>query len=155
VRCLVVDVPLQRIGLVVDGALLSDDLVSTSVKGVGGEHGSEKTPVGWHRVKEKIGAEAPEGTVFVGRKEEGDVWHGEPRAEDLVLSRILVLDGLEDGINRGGEVDSLARFIYVHGTNDEASLGMPASHGCVRMGNKAVVALFDRVAVGEYVVIIG
>jgi UDP-N-acetylmuramate--alanine ligase len=151
----VVDVEGQRLGLVADGVLVSEDLVSTAARGIGGERGSEKTPPGWHRVHGKIGAGEREGMVFVGRKPTGEIWHREPGQADLVLSRILTLEGLEDGVNRGEGVDSLARFIYVHGTNHEPLLGAPASHGCVRMGNTAVIALFDRVIVGDHVVIVG
>ena len=154
-RYVVVDIGRQRLALIVEGVLMIDDAVSTAVKGIGGEQGSEKTPPGWHRVHGKIGAGEPEGTVFVGREPTGEIWHGEPGAADLVLTRILTLDGLEEGINRGAGVDSLGRFIYVHGTNHESLLGTPSSHGCVRMGSKAVTALFDCVRVGDCVAIVG
>ncbi len=121
--------------------------VSTARAGVGGEMGSNKTPPGWHRVCARHGANAALGQVFVSRRPvRGQTL---PAAEwraggdtDLILSRILWLDGLEEGVNRGGKVDSRARYIYIHGTNQEQLLGTPASHGCIRMANRDVAALF-------------
>ena len=96
--------------------------------------------------------------MFVGRRPTGEVCNADlVRAHpgrDWILSRILWLGGLEEGRNRGGEVDTLARFIYVHGTADEDSLGSPRSHGCIRMSNADVIELFDRVAPGTVVEIV-
>jgi UDP-N-acetylmuramate--alanine ligase len=89
--------------------------------------------------------------VFVSREPTGEMWCGEARQDDLILTRILTLDGLEDGINRGQGRDSLARYIYLHGTNHEALLGRPVSHGCVRLANDHVVQLFARVREGDLV----
>jgi UDP-N-acetylmuramate--alanine ligase len=120
---------------------------------VGGQEGSGKTPLGRHRVHARIGAGEPVGMVFRSRKPTGEIWRGEDRDEDLILTRVLTLEGLEDGVNRGPGCDSLARFIYLHGTNQEALLGTPVSHGCVRLSNADVLALFDRVEEGDLVVI--
>jgi lipoprotein-anchoring transpeptidase ErfK/SrfK len=121
--------------------------VSTSRFGLGTEEGSLKTPTGRFRVAEKIGGDAPSGTVFVGRVplEAGDV---RPATEDFVMSRILWLDGLDD--HNGNTRD---RFIYIHGTQHEAKIGSPASHGCVRMRNADVIELFELVDEGTPVVI--
>jgi UDP-N-acetylmuramate--alanine ligase len=82
------------------------------------------------------------------------VWNGGPRADDLILTRILTLEGLEEGVNRGPGHDSLARYIYIHGTNHEDALGRPVSHGCVRMANADMIDLFERLTVGDPVVIV-
>lgn len=133
--------------------------VSTAANGVGEEDGSERTPRGAHEVREKIGAGAPSGTVFTAREPTGEVFTRELREQhpdrDWILTRILWLSGLEDGRNRGGKVDSHARYIYIHGTPDEEPMGEPRSHGCVRMRNDDVIALFDEVEVGTRVVIDG
>ena len=121
--------------------------VSTARAGVGGEAGSGKTPPGWHRVCARYGAQASLGQVFVSRRPvKGRIL---PAAEwraggttDLILSRILWLDGLEEGVNKGGTVDSHARYIYLHGTNQEHLLGRPASHGCIRLSNHDVMAVY-------------
>lgn len=127
--------------------------ISTARAGIGGREGSYRTPPGWHRVKERIGEDAEPGTVFVSRQPTGEVWRGEPRDDDLILTRILTLDGLEEGINRGPGCDSLARYIYIHGTNHERHLGRPVSHGCVRMSNSDIRALFAEMREGDVVLI--
>ena len=125
--------------------------VSTARAGIGGEQGSYRTPPGWHRIHQRIGAGAAAGTVFVSRAPTGETWRGEAREDDLILTRILTLDGLEDGVNRGAGRDSLERYIYLHGTNHEDLLGRPASHGCVRLSNDHVCQLFDRMREGDLV----
>ncbi len=129
--------------------------VSTAAKGPGCVAGSFCTPIGLHRIRLKIGEGCPPGSVFVSRRPTGEVYSEElGRAwpdRDWILSRILWLDGLVPGLNRGGNVDSLRRFIYIHGTSDEALIGTPASHGCIRMRNTDVIELFDRVEIGVLV----
>jgi UDP-N-acetylmuramate--alanine ligase len=127
--------------------------VSTSAFGVGGAEGSYRTPPGFHRVREMIGAGAPAGTVYVGRAPTGETWQGADTPDDLILTRILTLEGLEPGVNQGVGCDSLARYIYIHGTNHEQKLGTAASHGCIRMANRDVVDLFDRLKPGDPVVV--
>ena len=142
-----VSVARQQMCVAMGGRTIAAYPVSTACAGVGGEAGSNRTPLGWHRVCARYGAKSALGQVFVSRRpargqtlpaarwrEGGDV--------DLILSRILWLDGLEEGVNRGGSVDSRARYIYLHGTNQEHLLGTPASHGCVRMANRDIAALF-------------
>lgn len=147
----------QRLRLRRDGAVLVEYPVSTAANGAGERHGSECTPRGRHVVRARIGAGCPAGTVFVGRRPTGELFAPELRAahpgRDWILTRILWLSGCEPGRNRLGEVDTMRRYIYIHGTPDDVALGVPGSHGCIRMANADVIELFDRVAVGTPVVI--
>ena len=123
--------------------------VSTAVNGIGEQSGSGKTPRGWHRIAAKVGAAQPENAVFVGRRPSGEIY-SETLAEkypqrDWILSRILWLQGLEVGRNRLGNVDTMRRFIYIHGTPDSEPMGVAKSHGCIRMRNKDLLELFDLV----------
>jgi UDP-N-acetylmuramate--alanine ligase len=152
---MVVDVPSQRLTLIDHGRAVADFPVSTAAAGVGGKAGSMRTPPGWHRVHRRIGGDQPLGMVFESRVPTGEVWNGEPRQDDLILTRVLQLDGLEPGVNRGPGCDSLERYIYIHGTNHEAELGEPGSHGCVRMSNADVAWLHDQIAEGDAVLIVG
>lgn len=126
--------------------------VSTALQGAGETLGSGCTPRGAHRVRAKVGAGCAPGTVFVGRRPTGEVYAPELAAQhpgrDWILTRILWLTGCERGFNRGGSVDTLRRFIYIHGCPDGTPLGVAGSHGCVRMANADVIDLFERVAVG-------
>jgi UDP-N-acetylmuramate--alanine ligase len=154
-RLVVVDVDRQRVYLLDRDRLVADYPISTAASGIGSADGSLRTPPGWHRIHARIGAGEPLGAVFESRKPTGAVWLGEARDEDLILTRVLTLQGLEPGVNQGAGVDSLARYIYLHGTNHESELGRPTSHGCVRLSNEDIVALFDHVAAGDPVVIVG
>ena len=122
---------------------------STSRFGIGQEAGSFRTPLGLHRVVEKIGGGWPAGTVFNGRKPVGYTWQGMPDAK--ITSRILWLEGLEPGFNRGGNVDSHARYIYLHGTGDQTSIGRPASCGCIHLADADLMPLFDKLPSGTLV----
>ena len=148
-RILVVDVERQRLGFLENGLLLMDFPISTGAAGVGGQVDSGRTPPGWHRIHGRFGAGAAPGAVFDSRAATGAVWRGEPLAGDLILDRILTLAGLEPGVNQGPGVDSLERFIYIHGTNHPEDLGKAVSHGCVRMDGVQVAALFERVLEGD------
>jgi len=150
----VVDVTHQRLSLVREGAVVGEWPVSTARAGIGSEDGSNRTPPGWHRVHARIGDGASRGTVFESRVPTGAVWQGELIADDKILTRIVTLEGLEDGVNRGPGRDSLARYIYIHGTNHENEIGRPASHGCVRMRNDDVIALFENLQDGDPVVVV-
>ena len=154
-RVLVADAARQRLGLLEDGRLVFEAAISTALNGLGCEEGSYRTPTGWHRIHHCIGAGAEPGTVFRHRVATGEVWRGETREEDLILTRVLTLDGLEDGWNRGPGLDSLERFIYLHGTNQEGQLGLPVSHGCLRLSNADVADLFELVSPGDPVLIAG
>ncbi|MDJ0777370.1 MAG: L,D-transpeptidase [Gammaproteobacteria bacterium] len=128
--------------------------VSTAENGIGNRVDSGKTPFGIHRIRHKIGGGEARGMVFVGRQPTGKVvQHFDNRDQDEITSRILWLDGLEQGINRGGAHDSFERYIYIHGTSDEKRIGQPVSAGCIRMNNDDVIELFDEVLVNDLVVI--
>jgi hypothetical protein len=148
----------QELELLDDDRVVARFPVSTAAKGPGECLGSEQTPRGRHEVREMIGADAPLNAVFVGRRPTGETFTPALRAahpgRDWILSRVLWLDGLEEGRNRGGEVDTLARCIYIHGAPDDEPMGAPRSHGCIRMRNEDVVALFAAVSVGMLVEIV-
>jgi hypothetical protein len=154
-RWLLVDADRQRLLLMHGSEPAEDFAISTAANGIGGESGSYRTPPGWHKIHRRIGAGQPNGAVFVSREPTGAVWGGEPGPDDLILTRVLTLDGLEPGVNQGPGRDSLERYIYIHGTNHENELGLRASHGCVRMANADVVRLHDLVEAGDPVVIVG
>jgi hypothetical protein len=122
---------------------------STSRFGIGQVQGSNRTPLGLHRVAEKIGGGWPAGAAFRSRRVVGFTWQGAPRA--TITGRILWLEGLEPGFNRGGRVDSHTRYIYIHGTGDEPGLGRPASCGCIHLAAADLIPLFDRLASGTLV----
>lgn len=129
--------------------------VSTAKNGVGQEMGSFKTPLGRHRIRAKIGANAPLHTVFVGRRPTGEVWSPElaeagPK-RDWILTRILWLCGMEPGHNRFGACDTMRRYIYLHGSPPTAQMGEPGSIGCVRISGEDIIALFDAVEAGTTV----
>lgn len=131
--------------------------ISTGKNGLGEKNGSECTPRGWHRIHSKIGLDAKINSVFVSRQWTGEIYTPELAAQypgrDWILTRILQLDGLEVGRNKGGEVDSLQRFIYIHGTPDTTELGKPGSRGCIRMRNSDLIELADWVAIDTRVCI--
>jgi len=151
-----VDIAAQSLAVITGGSAVKSYPVSTSKYGAGNRENSLMTPRGVHRVAEKYGHGAPLGRVFRDRLDTGETWTiGTPGAPgaNLVLTRILRLEGLEDGVNRGPGIDSYERYIYIHGTNNETSIGRPASHGCVCMANADVVELFDAVSEGAIVFI--
>ena len=156
-RLIRISIPDQQLTLVVGEQLLAVYPVSTARNGPGERRGSGCTPRGWHRIRLKIGAGLPLDTVFVGRRPTGEIYSLELAARyperDWILTRILWLTGLESGRNRGGECDTLRRFIYIHGCPDTAPLGVPLSHGCIRMHNQDLLALFEEVMVGDRVLI--
>jgi hypothetical protein len=124
-------------------------LCSTSRFGIGQVEGSNCTPLGLHCIAQKIGGGTPVGTVFKSRRPVGFTWRGLPHAK--ITTRILWLEGLETGFNRGGRVDSRARFIYIHGTGDETGLGRPASCGCIHLAARDLVPLYDSLPLGTLV----
>lgn len=145
-----IDVPAQTLTLCgAHGEVLRRYAVSTSKHGVGEQIGSLRTPRGRHLVRAKIGAGQPENTVFVRRRPTGETWSAELGARfpgrDWILTRILWLSGCEPGVNRLGEVDTMRRYIYIHGSPHTAEMGKPGSIGCVRMRNRDIVELFDLV----------
>lgn len=150
---LYVSVRSQRMYFVEHGRMKAEYVISTARNGLGETWNSERTPQGLHRVVHKYGGGVPAFGIFKARQYTGQV--AAPGAhDDLVTSRILWLGGLEPGVNAGGNVDSMERSIYIHGTADEASLGTPSSHGCIRMRNRDVIALYDHIPTGTLVVIL-
>ncbi len=138
-----VSIGTQRVRLFDDMRCVREWTCSTSKFGIGFKEGSNKTPLGAFIVKEKHGDGAESGTIFKSRQPVGHWTRGMETKTDLVLTRILWLDGLETH-----NANTFQRYIYIHGTNDENGIGRPGSHGCVRMRNREVIELFDLVPVG-------
>jgi hypothetical protein len=146
---ILVDIARQSLELC-DGPRRSAEFaVSTGINGVGEQRDSGCTPCGLHRVRIRIGAGCPRGTVFRGRRPTGEIYDALLGAahpgRDWILTRILWLTGCQSGRNRGGEVDTLRRFIYIHGCPESEPMGVPRSHGCIRMHCDPLIELFDRV----------
>ena len=139
------------------GQVIMQARVSTARNGAGERMNSEQTPRGRHYIRAKIGAGQPENAVFVSRRPTGEVYTPALRAafpgRDWILTRILWLSGLERGRNRLGDVDTMRRYIYIHGCPDEDVMGKPGSRGCIKMRNRELIELFDRVAPGTPVII--
>lgn len=153
-RWLLVDTAAQRVTLLCGHDPLAAWPISTATAGLDARQDSGGTPPGLHRIERKVGGEFDPSAVLVSREPTGEVWDGRPDPRDLILGRILTLAGCQDGVNRGPGVDSLARYIYLHGTNHEDRIGEPCSHGCVRLRRADMVALFDCVEAGDPVVIL-
>ncbi len=126
--------------------------ISTAGNGAGERNGSFQTPRGVHIIRAKIGRGEAINTVFVGRRPTGEIFTPEMRADfperDWILTRILWLSGCQPGFNRRGEVDTMRRYIYIHGSPDDVEMGSPGSIGCIRMRNRDVIELFDLVEPG-------
>ena len=151
-RFIQVSIQNQLLELWQDDQLLQSWSISSAQNGTGNQSGSHQTPLGWHRIRACIGAGAPLNAVFRGRRATGEIFSPELAQQhpdrDWILTRILWLCGEEKGINRGGNVDSQRRYIYIHGTPDTEPMGVPRSHGCIRMKNQDVMALFSMVKPG-------
>ena len=147
---LVVHISSQKLSLFEDGKFVKTFSCSTSRFGIGELKDSNCTPRGLHRIAEKIGAGEPAGTVFNSRVVVGHT--SDPKfAAAGITTRIMWLEGLEPGFNQGGDVDTYARYVYIHGTSDQASLGRPASHGCIHLADADLIPLFDFLPVGTLV----
>jgi hypothetical protein len=154
-----IDLARQELRAYAGGERVGCYRVSTAVNGAGEVMDSECTPRGMHAIGAKIGAGCAPNTVFVGRVPTGEIYHeamaaAEP-GRDWILTRILWLEGLEPGRNAGGERDTRARYIYIHGTPDSTTLGRPGSRGCIRMRNADILELFEQVEIGTPVAILG
>ena len=129
--------------------------VSTALKGIGQNKNSFQTPIGTHYIRAKIGKGLPALSIFEARRPTGRIWNKEDAEShpnhDWILSRILWLSGKELGVNRLGTIDTMQRYIYIHGTPDESQLGKPLSHGCIRMSNNDVIELFNLIPIGTIV----
>ena len=152
-RFIIVDVSEQRLHITEDNLIVRSFAVSTSRFGLGNIEGSFKTPPGVHLITEKIGSGAPSGRIFKDRIDTGSNWYPGLTEENMILTRILRLRGLEPGVNNGPGIDSYHRYIYIHGTNHEELIGTPISHGCVCMKNHDIIDLFDSVEEGTLVYI--
>jgi hypothetical protein len=154
---IIVSIPQQTLALMQNGRQIACWPVSTALKGAGNQSGSYQTPMGRHRIRAKIGAGQPLNAVFRARRPTGEIFTSDLAqafpGRDWILTRILWLCGEESGINRGGNVDSQRRYIYIHGTPDSEPMGVPRSHGCIRMRNQDVLELFERVPAGTPVLI--
>tara|TARA_B110000003_G_scaffold113822_1_gene116476 strand:- start:5390 stop:5980 length:591 start_codon:yes stop_codon:yes gene_type:complete len=148
----------QKLYHISDNTINDEYTISSAKKGIGNIRNSDKTPIGLHYIKEKYGQKTPINGRMIARKFEGliaTIYQDTSSSKtDDITSRILWLAGLEDGINKGGNVDSYQRYIYIHGTSEEGKLGTPASHGCIRMSNLDVINLFDKVKEGTKVLIL-
>jgi lipoprotein-anchoring transpeptidase ErfK/SrfK len=156
-KLILISIKDQRLQLRDGNSVLLDFSVATAANGPGETNGSECTPRGWHVVHEKIGDGVESGSVFVGRQQTGEIYSsslsGQYPDRDWILTRILWLSGLEPGVNQSGSVDTLQRYIYIHGCPDEEPMGLPVSHGCIRMRNEDVVTLYDAVLTGTRVLV--
>ena len=155
---LIVDSSTQRLYLINRQSQAQRFPVSTSKYGLGCQQDSMMTPIGAHQIAQKIGGKGDLNEIYVGRVATGDKAEilSEKKTSnlDLILTRILWLQGLENNKNCGEGVDSFQRYIYIHGTQEEGLLGSPASHGCVRMSNTDIVDLYQQVSVGTFVYIV-
>jgi lipoprotein-anchoring transpeptidase ErfK/SrfK len=152
-----VDISEQRLYLIENNLIKASYPISTSKYGEGSIQNSFKTPLGEHSIKEMIGEEAEINTIFTSRintkRSATIIDQYEDTDNDYVTSRIIWLDGEEEGFNKGGNVDSFRRYIYIHGTHEEGLIGTKASHGCIRMFNYDVIELFKLVYIGTKVLI--
>lgn len=155
-RYMHVSIDNQTLQLIDNATVLNTYCISTASNGAGNRLNTFCTPLGWHVVHDKIGADEPLGTTFKSRCK-GPVTTdlNSTSEDDVITSRILWIKGVQPGFNHGGEVDSLQRYIYIHGTVQEHLIGQPVSHGCIRMRNTEVIELFERVKHGTPVLIVG
>lgn len=146
-----VDIGRQMMTLRHHDVVVKEYLISTAKNGPGEKVNSEQTPRGLHIIRAKIGAGAPANAVFIRRRQTGEIYSPELRAQypdrDWILTRILWLSGLEPGKNRLGDVDTMRRYIYIHGTPDDVAMGAPGSRGCIRMRNSEIIELYNTVPV--------
>lgn len=131
--------------------------IATAKNGIGEQFGSECTPRGWHQIRAKIGHQCVENTVFTARRPTGEIYtlalKQQQPGRDWILTRIMWLSGLEVGFNRLGPQDTMRRYVYIHGCPDDDPMGIPSSHGCIKMRNTEVIELFNLVETGIYVFI--
>jgi len=148
----------QKMYHIKENKIISKYVISSSVYGTGNKSGSNKTPLGLHKIKQKYGEETPINGRMIGRVFYGDIatiYTDDTKSKtDDVTSRILWLEGMETGKNKGQGIDSYKRYIYIHGTSEEGRLGKPASRGCIRMKNKEVIDLYKLIEVGTLVLIL-
>ena len=155
---LFVSVTNQKMYHIKNNIIINEYIISTSEFGIGNKAGSNKTPLGMHKIKSKHGDRTPIYGRMIGRVFSGKIskiYTDKKKSKtDDITSRIFWLEGLEEGLNKGKNIDSFKRYIYIHGTSEEGRLGSPASHGCIRMKNKAVIDLYKKIEVGTLVLIL-
>lgn len=155
---IIVDTKKQKLILLKEFEVVKEYSISTSKYGLGSEFGSYKTPTGYHKIVEKIGNGVPIGGIFKSKQFTGEMatiyTAQRDVTTDYITTRIMVIDGLEPGLNTGKGVDSRLRGIFIHGTQEEGLIGQPASNGCIRMKNFDVVDLFEKISNGTYITII-
>ena len=153
-----VSIKKQTLYYIQHDSIIKQYIISSSAYGIGSKSGSNKTPIGLHSIREKYGEKTPINGKMTGRVFHGDIatiYTDQTKSKtDDVTSRILWLEGLEKGKNKGKGIDSFNRYIYIHGTSEEGRLGKPTSHGCIRMKNKEVIDLYKLVEVGTLVLIL-
>lgn len=158
VSLIIISISEQKLYLFKDNKLVISYKISSAKAGTGNLSGSFKTPLGIHKIAEMIGEGAKPASIFKARintqKIAKILTNNNRSNDDNITSRILRLRGLEKNINKGKNIDSYERFIYIHGTDEEGLLGTPVSHGCIRMSNQAVIDLFEQVETGTLVTII-
>jgi len=146
-----VSIAKQQLDVYENDNLIREYAVSTAKNGAGELFGSEKTPRGWHVIRAKIGDQCPVDTVFVERRPTGEIYKPELKLQypqrDWILTRIMWLSGLEVGKNRLGNVDTMRRYVYIHGTPNETNMSIPGSRGCIRMRNEDLIELFNAISV--------
>lgn len=155
---LFISIKSQKMFHIKDGIVENEYIISSAKNGVGQEINSGKTPEGLHLIKEKIGDQLPKGAVLQERIFNGQIANiytdSTDISDDKVTTRILWLTGIEEGINKGGNVDTYNRYIYIHGTPEEGLIGRPASHGCIRMKNDDVISLYNSIGLNTPVLIL-
>ena len=153
-----VSIEKQKLYHIKNNKIIKEYIISSSAYGIGSKAGSNKTPIGLHSIREKYGEKTPINGIMVARVFHGNIatiYDDETKSKtDDITSRILWLDGLEKGKNKGKGIDTFNRYIYIHGTPEEGRLGRPASHGCIRMKNKEVIDLYKLLEVGTLVLIL-
>ena len=153
-----VSIKQQKLYHIQHDSIIKEYIISSSAYGIGSASGSNKTPIGLHNIREKYGEKTPINGKMIERVFHGNIatiYTDETKSKtDDVTSRILWLEGLEKGKNKGKGIDSFNRYIYIHGTSEEGRLGKPTSHGCIRMKNKEVIDLYKLVEVGTLVLIL-
>jgi len=154
---IIVNIKKQELQYWNNDQLESSYSISTAKNGVGETQGSECTPRGRHIIRAKIGNGTAINSIFIGRRFTNEIFNEDLRKQfperDWILTRILWLSGTEPGINRLGNVDTMQRYIYIHGCPDKDVMGQPSSHGCIKMRNSELIELFDKVDVGTFVTI--
>ncbi|WP_415898156.1 L,D-transpeptidase family protein [Neptuniibacter sp. QD57_21] len=155
--CIRVSIARQTLELSSGNRLLQSYSISTALNGPGEQKNSGCTPRGRHYIRAMIGSDAPENAVFIGRRQTGEIYSQELAEaypnRDWILTRIMWLSGLEIGRNRLGQVDTMQRYVYIHGTPDTEPMGVAKSHGCIRMRNSDLIELFSKVSAGTSVLI--